>query len=72
MIQYVEDGQVISHYLIPREGTQRRDPEPSSGFGSGNIVGPTLITWATQEVEQALLGEVAEDHLMELARKASL
>ncbi len=80
MIQYMEDGQVISHYLIPREGTRRRDPKPSSTFGSrsgsgsgsGNTVGPTLITWATQEVEQALLGEVAEDHLMELARNASL
>ena len=72
MIQYVEDGQVISHYLIPREGTQRRDPEPSSKFGSGSMVGPTLITWATPEVEQALLGEVAEDHLMDLARNASL
>ena len=76
MIQYVEEGQTISHYLIPREGTQRRDPEPSatfgSGSGSGGMVGPTLITWATPEVEQALLGEVAEDHLMELARNASL
>jgi hypothetical protein len=81
MIQYMmEDGQVISHYLIPREGTRRRNPKPSSTFGSrsgsgsgsGNTVGPTLITWATQEVEQALLGEVTEDHLMELARNASL
>ena len=73
MIQYVEDGREISHYLIPREGTQRRDPEPASAFSpSSGAGGPRLITWATPEIEQALVGEVAEARLMELARNASL
>ena len=73
MIQYVEDGREISHYLIPSEGTRRRAPEPASGWGSsGGAGGPALITWATPEIEQALVGEVSQDHLMELARNASL
>ncbi len=73
MIQYVEDGREISHYLIPREGTRRRDPEPASAWGSsGGAGGLALITWATPEIEQALVGEVSQDHLMELARSASL
>ena len=72
MIQYVEDGREISHYLIPREGTRRRDPEPAPMWSSGSPGGPSLITWATAEIEQALVGEVPESHLMELARDASL
>ena len=73
MIQYVEDGREISHYLIPREGTQPRDPEPAAAWSSsGSAGGPALITWATVEIEQALVGEVPEAHLVELARNASL
>jgi len=73
MIQYVEDGHEISHYLIPREGTRPRDPEPAAAWSSsGSAGGPALVTWATREIEQALVGEVSEAHLMELARNASL
>ena len=72
MIQYVEDGRVISHYLIPQEGTPERDPEPSSTLSRRGNGGPALITWATPEIEQALVGEVPEARLMELARNASL
>lgn len=73
MIMYVEGGREIFHYLIPREGTERREPEPAPAWG-GNTGpgGPVLVTWATPEIEQALVGEVSEDHLMELARHASL
>ncbi len=73
MIQYVEDGREILHYLIPREGARGRDPEPASAWSSDtNIGGPALITWATPEIEQALVGEVPADHLMDLVRNASL
>jgi hypothetical protein len=72
MIQYVENGREISHYVIPREGTRPRDPEPASAWSSNGVVGPALITWASPEVEQALVWEVSRDHLMELARNASL
>ncbi len=72
MIQYVQDGKEISHYLIPRDGTQQRDPEPASAWSSGGAGGPALITWATPAIEQALVAEVPEDQLVELARIASL
>ncbi len=72
MIQYVEDGHEISHYLIPQEGTPRREPELSSTFSPGTVGGPVLITWATPEIEQALVGEIPEARLMELARNAAL
>ena len=73
MIQYVQDGREISHYLIPREGTRPRDPEPAAAWSaSGGIGGPVLITWATAGIEQALVGEAPEAHLMALARGASL
>ena len=66
-------GREILHYLIPREGTPERDPEPASAWSSStNADGPALITWATPEIEQALVGEVPAAHLMELARNASL
>jgi len=72
MIQYVEDGRQISHYLIPKEGTRQRDPEPAPMWNSGGSQGgPALITWATPDIEQALVGEVSEDHLIALARAAS-
>lgn len=73
MIQYLEDGREILHYVIPREGTQPRDPVPASAWSATtNADGPALITWATPEIEQALVGEVPEAHLMELARNVSL
>lgn len=72
MIMYVQDGRKISHYLIPQEGTPRRDPELSSTFSPATVGGPALVTWATPEIEQALVGEVPESRLMELARNASL
>jgi hypothetical protein len=72
MIKYVENGREISHYLIPQEGTPRRDPEASSMFSAGGVGGPALVTWATPEMEQALVGEVSEARLMELARQAAL
>jgi hypothetical protein len=72
MIQYIQDGREISHYLIPQDGTPRRDPEFSSTFSPGTVGGPVLITWATPEIEQALVGEIPEARLMELARNAAL
>ena len=73
MIQYLENGREISHYLIPREGTRPRDPEPAPAWGSSDGAGGlALITWAVHEIEQALVGEASQEHLMELARTASL
>ena len=73
MIQYLENGREISHYLIPREGTRPRGPEPAPAWSSSDGAGGlALITWAVHEIEQALVGEASQEHLMELARTASL
>ena len=73
MIRYTEGGREISHYVIPKEGAARRDPAVSSGLGSGDgAAGPAVITWATPQVEQALVGELPAERLLELARNSSL
>ncbi len=72
MIRYIEDGREISHYLVPKSGVVQREPAVSSQLRSGNAVGPSVITWATPQVEQALVGEVAPARLMELARNYAL
>jgi hypothetical protein len=74
MIRYVEDGREISHYLVPKSGVVQREPAFSSLNASGTSagVGPAVITWATPQVEQALVGDVAPDRLMEIARSSSL
>ncbi len=72
MISYVEDGREISHYVVPKSGTSPRAPAFSSQFAASGAPGPSVITWATPQIEQALVGEVAPDRLMELARASSL
>lgn len=72
MISYIEDGREISHYVVPKAGAVRREPAVSSQLGSGSAAGPSVITWATPQVEQALVGEVPSDRLMELARDYAL
>lgn len=72
MIRYIEDGREISHYLVPKSGAVQREPAVSSQLRSGNALGPSVITWATPQVEQALVGEVAPARLMDLARNYAL
>ena len=72
MISYIEDGREISHYVVPKSGAVQREPAVFSQLASGGAAGPSVITWATPQVEQALVGEVAPDRLMELARNYAL
>ena len=72
MISYIENGREISHYVVPKSGVARREPAFSSQMTASGTVGPSVITWATPQVEQALVGEVAPDRLMEIARNSSL
>ena len=57
MIQYREADRQISHYVVPRSGTEERESALLASSSQGLPVGAlTVITWATHEIEQALVG----------------
>ena len=74
MIRYRQNGREVTHYLIPREGVEQRAPRRSGILPRGfeDQAAPSVITWATPSIEQALVGEVSAERLMTIARKASL
>lgn len=57
------DGNV-SHYVVPKPGAAERQPAVSTRAG-----GPAMpvVTWAGDDVEQALVGEMEADVLLDLA-----
>jgi hypothetical protein len=71
MIVYKKDGAEISHYLIPREGAERRAPAVSEGRADALGHDMAVVTWSTRRLEQALVGELTSRELLELARRGS-
>lgn len=73
MIRYWQDGLEVTHYLIPREGVEERAPRRSSILPdrSEDQAAPSVVTWATPSIEQALVGEVSAERLMTIALEAS-
>lgn len=68
MIVYKRDGAVLSHYLVPRSGAEARGPALSrTAVEQGDM---PVVTWALPNVEQALVGEVPPDELLQLAEAA--
>jgi len=65
MIVYNERGARVMHYLVPAATTTARAPA-LSGRRPETAEMP-VVTWATPRVEQALVGEVSADRLLELA-----
>lgn len=70
MIVYKRHGQVISHYVVPSNEGVDRAPIRGRDLGTGTGA-PSVITWASPDLEQALVGEVSAEALMALARNAS-
>lgn len=71
MIVYKREGEVISHYMVPREGGESRSPAPGRTLeGAGGA--PAVITWASPSLEQALVGDVSTASLMGLAGATSV
>lgn len=71
MIVYERNGTVISHYLVPREGARPRTPTVSDYHevpGGGRM---PVVTWSTTSVDQALVGDVEVDVLLEIARSGA-
>jgi anti-sigma factor RsiW len=69
MIKYVLDGREVSHYVVPKADSERRDPAPIELGGGSEPHGPAVITWSSGRVEQALVGDLAAERLLELARQ---
>jgi hypothetical protein len=63
MIQYERNGQVISHYLMPRAST--RTSEPAARPANG---GPAVVTWLASAFEQALIADLPPDSLLALTQ----
>ena len=66
MIVYKRNGASISHYLVPREDAQPRQPALSMDC-CGTASETPVVTWATSQVEQALVGEISPEQLLALA-----
>ncbi len=69
MIIYKKNGASISHYLVPREGAQPREPALSMDCCGATSQTP-VVTWSTRQVEQALVGEISPEELLSLARSS--
>ena len=69
MIVYERDGEMISHYIVPRPAATPRAPAPGKAIEEA-AGGPAVITWASRSFEQALVGEVSPDSLLALVRHA--
>jgi anti-sigma factor RsiW len=66
MIVYRKNGAMISHYLVPREGAQLREPALSMDCCGATSKTP-VVTWSTHQLEQALVGEISPEQLLSLA-----
>lgn len=65
MIVYKENGQEVLHYIVPRDDVPRRPPVLSPR--AGGTTDMPVVTWATEDVEQALVGGVEAERLLLLA-----
>jgi hypothetical protein len=70
MIVYKTGKSEITHYVVPREDAVRRAPALSTRSGASAADMP-VVTWATPHVEQALMGEVSSDQLIQIAQQGS-
>jgi hypothetical protein len=66
MIVYKKDGAEVAHYLVPREDSPEREPALSTK-GRADSGAMPVVTWATPNIEQALVGEVGAEELLRIA-----
>lgn len=76
LILYKLDGHVLSHYLVPREGTTARPPSrrvlgPDETLGMHDASQVTMVTWASESVEQALVGSAPAEALTGLVNRGA-
>jgi hypothetical protein len=66
MIVYKSDGALVSHYVVPRNNVVARAPALSTRR-DGPAADMPVVTWATSNAEQALVGELSSDQLLAIA-----
>lgn len=73
MIVYAIAGHTVSHYLVPSNGGEAKAPALAApaAAGSPGQPAPTVVTWATPSLEQAVVGALPPEHLLSLARGAA-
>ncbi len=66
MVIYEGEGRSLSHYLIPMEDDSAREPASSDPLSveEGSEAAPAVVTWASQSLEQALIGSFSVDQLI--------
>ncbi|NNF12260.1 MAG: hypothetical protein HKN72_03495 [Gemmatimonadetes bacterium] len=63
MIVYKGADGSLSHYLVPRD---HADPRPPSVSTTANSSSMPVVTWATADLEQAVVGEIGAEALLAL------
>lgn len=71
MIVYKSPNGPVSHYLIPYDGAGSRDPAVADYGGGPETDQMPVVTWATPQLEQALVGEIEADELLRIASLAA-
>ncbi|MDZ7779007.1 MAG: hypothetical protein U5R14_03585 [Gemmatimonadota bacterium] len=62
MVVYRLDGERVTHYLVPKRA-EDRPPRVAREHGA-----LAVVTWASSTIEEALVGQVSPDTLLQLAR----
>jgi len=65
MIVYKKDGRSVTHYLVPKVA-EARMPQVAPDHGE-----LAVVTWSSESVEEALVGELPPEQLLELARSGA-
>lgn len=70
VVMYKRDGQVLYHYLVPRSQESVRAPALSQATPPGwsGQPYPSVVVWGSRGVQQALVGDLPPDQLLEIAR----
>lgn len=74
VVVYKQDGKALYHYLIPKAGGEATAPALASARPpewSGIAEVPAVVTWATTEVQQALVSDMPPEELLSLAREVA-
>ncbi len=71
LIVYQSAGGSISHYLVPFDGMKARAPSVADYHSGPEGHRMPLVTWATPELEQALVGEIQPEELLRIAALAA-